>query len=959
MLLQLALSSALAVAPGGHDDLGTNWSTAHPFDPVVQLQVQASPEWERFVAGEGAGWRLRADGATGTPWRMWGPGIHVGATDSADDAVAAVRTFLSRHRELGADPKDLPVGHAVPTATGWVVHLPAQVDGVDVWRSGVVAWLYGDRLTMLGIDTWELPRVGQAGVGHHAALAAATRGLPLPANAEPVWLPRVDHLAPAWVVEVEDAPHTRVVLVTDGEVLARWSLSRHARIEGQHHPRSPNDALVASPMPRQRIVLDAGSSDFTDADGYTDAGPGTFYLTGRYARVSNATGPDGALPYSGEDATWTTAHATQAEIDTYVWLNELKIWGDTYAPSVSWVTNRVDAVVNEEGTCNAYFDGDSIHLFSAGDGCSNTGEIADVVYHEWGHGLHMYSIPQAQWNSRFDASLSEGVADSVSMLQTHSSNLAPFFMEGQPEGLRNLDNDNRYPEDYNGSADADPHRNGLILGGALWDLVQLATDAYGSAAAYDLTSVILTGMLPAGPSMDEAWFAALAADDDDGDLGNGTPHACLLADAFGAHGLDATGGSGFAALAHVPVDWAAANAPIPVNATLVDGLGGCADLSGLDSASVHWRVQGDVTWQEADLTVAGVSLAGELPPQAAGSVVEYYLEADTGAGTVRWPQGGRIAPVTVYVGGVLEVQCFDLEDDDSGFTGEGFTWGSPSGLGTDPAVAASGDHVWATDGGADGSYPDESSMYLETPPIDVGHYEGVFVHYQRWLGVEDGRWDTAAVSVNGEVLWENHASSGGEEHHLDQAWIGHPILLDDPGASVTIRWSLESDQALHFGGWTLDDVCLMAPDTPDNRLGITDLVAEDAADGVHLSWTHPVHEPVAEIVVVRRYDRLPTGPEDGVVVSRLVDPEPGGHGEITDTTAAPGYTAHYAVYAGDGTSWLSWTREGWNAAHTDTRWAAGAGDGDELEGGCQTSPSPTAGGLALLLLAGLTRRRRA
>ncbi len=62
-------------------------------------------------------------------------------------------------------------------------------------------------------------------------------------------------------------------------------------------------------------------------------------------------------------------------------------------------------------------------------------------------------------------------------------------------------------------------------------------------------------------------------------------------------------------------------------------------------------------------------------------------------------------------------------------------------------------------------------------------------------------------------------------------------------------------------------MCLKAPATADNRLGIRDFVAVAQAPGeAALSWTNPRHAPVQAVRVVTRQDRFPRGAEDGEVV---------------------------------------------------------------------------------------------
>ena len=35
---------------------------------------------------------------------------------------------------------------------------------------------------------------------------------------------------------------------------------------------------------------------------------------------------------------------------------------------------------------------EGVAFLSRGGGCNNTGRIADVSYHEWGHGFHYYNL---------------------------------------------------------------------------------------------------------------------------------------------------------------------------------------------------------------------------------------------------------------------------------------------------------------------------------------------------------------------------------------------------------------------------------------------------------------------------------------------------------------------------------------------------------------------------------------
>ena len=53
-------------------------------------------------------------------------------------------------------------------------------------------------------------------------------------------------------------------------------------------------------------------------------------------------------------------------------------------PLAETVTARVNRAT---GSCNAGWDGAELWFVPARNGCANSGEIADLIMHEWGHGL--------------------------------------------------------------------------------------------------------------------------------------------------------------------------------------------------------------------------------------------------------------------------------------------------------------------------------------------------------------------------------------------------------------------------------------------------------------------------------------------------------------------------------------------------------------------------------------------
>jgi MYXO-CTERM domain-containing protein len=137
-------------------------------------------------------------------------------------------------------------------------------------------------------------------------------------------------------------------------------------------------------------------------------------------------------------------------------------------------------------------------------------------------------------------------------------------------------------------------------------------------------------------------------------------------------------------------------------------------------------------------------------------------------------------------------------------------------LGGDPDFAWSGSSVWGNDLAPEdnwnGEYQNEKFSRLTSVAVDISGYEQVVLEYRRWLTVEDGYYDQARIRSNGEVVWENYATSRneGEDHTQDVQWVQHVVDISgtDEDGMVELSWEIESDQGLSMGGWNIDDVCL-------------------------------------------------------------------------------------------------------------------------------------------------------
>jgi hypothetical protein len=159
-------------------------------------------------------------------------------------------------------------------------------------------------------------------------------------------------------------------------------------------------------------------------------------------------------------------------------------------------------------------------------------------------------------------------------------------------------------------------------------------------------------------------------------------------------------------------------------------------------------------------------------------------------------------------------------DTDPGWSKTGdWEFGPPLGRGTtggaDPTAAYSGSNVYGNDLSVDGNYPNSVSGYnLTTSPFSLASYTApVTLSFYRWLSIESSTWDHARVEVwNGsswDAIWQHTGSTT-----LASAWtrVQYDLSAYAGHSNVQIRWTLDSDSSVYYGGWNIDDIRVVAVD---------------------------------------------------------------------------------------------------------------------------------------------------
>jgi len=224
---------------------------------------------------------------------------------------------------------------------------------------------------------------------------------------------------------------------------------------------------------------------------------------------------------------------------------------------------------------------------------------------------------------------------------------------------------------------------------------------------------------------------------------------------------------------------------------------------------------------QVTLNQATDTFTGDIPGAPDGSVVQYKVNVALSDGTsISYPQNPAYPFYEFYVGDVTPLYCNDFESNADDWT-KTPDWevGTPLGLSSDPNVAGAGTQSFGMDLTQDGAYRSRNMSVAESPAIDLMGNTKVRLQYKRWLGVEDGFYDHARIIANGSEVFSNFASptdpQSGGVNHIDHEWQFHDVDLStvaaaSPDGKIKLQFVLDSDEGLEFGGWTLDDVCVVA-----------------------------------------------------------------------------------------------------------------------------------------------------
>lgn len=857
-----------------------------------QVELRGWGAWPAFKLNHPR-WTAEFNEETGLPRRAYGDPIEVGGTSPVERAMAFLSSEFAAYR---LPLEELVVTATAPTAKITYVHFEQEHEGLPVLGARAMVKFDGQgRVISFSTDLvkeFNVPLIPS--VDAASAVTNASQGLndvthsdvngmallPVPETGR-----NVVHLVHRVTVHTRrgDTPgrYTCLVDAHDGTLLYRSNEVRtcghgtdieegadagvDVAVSALAYTGSPLVAPEVQPLPELDVTVN-GTLLRTDVSGFLPSGitgpvPGFFQLRGRWANVStNSVTPtfSNTLNEGYNEISFNSA-ANIRERSAYIYVNQIHAHMKNVLPDFTGMdlqmATRLDLTTDN---CNAFYDGSSINFYAEANNCRSLATINDVVYHEYGHGINDKFYTGLS-SSFINGGMNEGYADVWGLTLTQSPVLGlGINLDNANSTVRRYDEAPKvYPVDIVGEV----HADGEIIAGAWWDLYELL--GFDMELTLDLFALAYPGLQAntfngnEGVAYRDVLLDVLQADDDDGDITNGTVHGAAIVEAFGIHGITLISG---AELFHDGLLTAAPDETIELESVLFITF---PSTLYLQDASLFYKVNDETEWTAVEMTATGEgNYQASIPAQPTGTVVAYYVglrdifgqtSAVNPLAADRFDPG---LPNYILVG--YDLAATENADDmsqlgawtegqpeDNATTGE-WEFGPPIGSYNTPGEPSTvcqpgfqhtdgGALCWYTGNALSTSSPlgdndvDDGSTTLMGPNIDLISYADPAMSYWRWYtnNPPSGAnpytdwWQVYASPDNGDTWFPVEDTKSGERSWRRKVFRVKDVLGED-ATQIRLKFiasdSVRLDQDLEGGSLVeaaIDDIELWSAAAPD------------------------------------------------------------------------------------------------------------------------------------------------
>ncbi|MGQ0828705.1 MAG: T9SS type A sorting domain-containing protein [Bacteroidota bacterium] len=830
-------------------------------DVMYQQELRERSNWKNFVAANGT-WYVQFNQENAKPHRAFGQPIPAYGIDAQAKAMNFITSKLG---SFNIPLNELSYRSTSSSENFQYVHFNQVHNGLKVLDADLYIKLTpAGSVVTFGCDVYnditistspvissaDAIQFAKVGLANNTITGATINNdlfiLPIPEFKQNIYK-LVYEVTVETMSEGIPARYYTLVDAEKGTVLYRQNKVNHHQapeLPKQPVPANTNINITAtvstthpynasSVQPLRNLKMAASSVTYnTDATGFiglTNTAPVSvvFSLEGLWSKVrTGTTTPTYTVTANpGNNNFSFNANANIRQLTSYYHVNIVHDYMKTKFPSFTSMDNPLQTNVDlTSGTCNAFYNGSSINFYAKAGGCNCLGQVGDVVYHEYGHGIND-KFYQSQGASFNNGGMNEGYADIWAMGITNNPVVGIGFSDTDPNVfIRRYDIGKKvYPQDLVGQV----HADGEIIAGAWWDTnlnfgnLQKMMDLF-KETFYATVS---------GPNGSEGQvfvdvlIEALTSDDipangGDNNIQNGTPNDIAIVDAFALHGITLLSNAN---ITHTDVKTSPYFIGIPIDANIT-GTYAWAN----PSPKIFYKLNRTGAWSNTTMTLtSGTNYTATIPGQAAGTVLGYYIALEDKYGKISGvrPAGANMTnpniPYFILVGVALNSQedfdnfigsWFESIPSDDATTGRWIvdvpvgsysTPGDPSTVVQPDAQNTPGGMMCAVTGNAPSTSDalgtndvDGGETTLVSPVYDLSTYSNPIFTYYRWYI------NNPPTSANpGNDYWETQISNDGttwikieRTNVSDKSWRRFAFRVKDYvtlSSTVSLRFVVE------------------------------------------------------------------------------------------------------------------------------------------------------------------------
>ena len=325
----------------------------------------------------------------------------------------------------------------------------------------------------------------------------------------------------------------------DKEIINIENAIKEAAIQGTvtvpYRAEYPSQPLVNANAKNQEVKINNVINAYTNTNGfyYQDGLSGNvnllFKLKGRYVDVDNLNVNEAShtrtisVPNT-YNVNWSSYDLSyqKEESNMYYHVNLLH---DYFNSGNALNFNELNFVTDANvaygpNYCGAFSNRLAITFSRSTQNCNSLALSSDIIYHEYTHNL-IYGIYGITWITGPEGpALNEALSDYFAVSTNNNAYFAEEVYYGAPQGT-NLDNNYYYPIDLGNGV----YQDGAIFSGALWDTRR--------TLGRNLNDNLVAEVLRMEPnSFQQFLLDMLVADDNNGNLNDGTPNINAICSGF-------------------------------------------------------------------------------------------------------------------------------------------------------------------------------------------------------------------------------------------------------------------------------------------------------------------------------------------------------------------------------------------------------------------------------------------